>query len=193
MSRVKFFADFSEGENTCDDSSQVGCPSEYEAIPVCSETGSEKGEETEIHSYLTSRPGPSNPTAQAPKGVMQELSSRSRAKLKQNFDDVGPYSFPVGHPMVAFTEPQAYHLLRVLTDEAINMSCSTVEKMVIGAVKGTPATAASRTEQFRTRTRAQTARYRRDRDTSSREIVSDPDSERLIGARHRGPVYLQRW
>ena len=40
------------------------------------------------------------------------------------------------------------------------MSCSAMEKMVIGVVKGEPATATSWTEQFGTRTRAQTSRPR---------------------------------
>ena len=56
---------------------------------------------------------------------------------------------------VAFTEPQVFHLLRVLTDEAISMTCSTMEKKVSGAVKGTQATVPSKVEQFRTRVRAQ--------------------------------------
>ena len=80
---------------------------------------------------------------------LRELSGRSRAILKQYFEAEDPYTFPVGHRTVAFTEPQIYHLLRVLTDEAISMTCTTTEQMVIGAVKGKLATAPSRTGQFK--------------------------------------------
>ena len=57
---------------------------------------------------------------------------------------------------MAFTELQVYNLLTVLSDETIRMSYSTMERMVIDAVKGAPTTAPSRTAHFRSRDRAQT-------------------------------------
>ena len=104
---------------------------------------------------------------------MRELSGRSRAILKQYFETADPYTFAVGHRTVAFTEPQVYHIQRVLTDKAINMSCSAMEKMVIGAVKGTPATAPSRNEQFRTRTWAPTPGPHQVRGSSSKQLTTD--------------------
>ena len=83
----------------------------------------------------------------------------------------------MGHRTVAFTEPQIYHLLRVLTDEAISMTCTTMEQMVIGAVKGMLATAPSRTGQFKSR--AQTPRPHQAGSSSSEGFLTDPgqDSE----------------
>ena len=77
---------------------------------------------------------------------------------------------------VAFTEPQIYHLLRVLTDEVINMPCSAMEEMMIGAVKGTPATAPSRTEQFRAKTRAPVHKHRQVGDSSSEGFTTGRES-----------------
>ena len=37
---------------------------------------------------------------------LRELSGRSRAILKQYFEAEDPYTFPVGHRTVAFTETQ---------------------------------------------------------------------------------------
>ena len=112
-------------------------------------------------------------------GTTKRLSGRSGAILKQYFEAEDPYTFPVGHGTVAFTEPQIYHLLRILTDEATNMTCTTMERMVIGAVKGSPATAPSRSGQFRIRARAQTPRPQQAGGSSSEEFLTDPgqDSE----------------
>ena len=105
---------------------------------------------------------------------LRELFGRSRAILKQYFEAEDPYTFPLSHTTVAFTEP---HLLRVLTDKAINMTCTTMEQMVIGVVKGKPATAPSRTGQFRSR--AQTPRPQQAGSSSSEGFLTDPgqDSE----------------
>ena len=151
-------------------------PPLYGIIPGYSELDSEKGTETELEECLNNLPGTSRMTSEEP---LRELSGRSRAILKQYFEAENAYTFPVGHRTVAFTEPQIYHLLRVLTDEAINMTCSTMERMVIGAVKGTPATAPSRTKHFLTRTRAQTPKPLQSGNSSSEEATTDPgqDSE----------------
>ena len=77
--------------------------------------------------------------------------------MKQYFDqDATTINFPLGHRTVAFTEPQVYHLLRVLTDETLKMSFTAMEQMMIGAVRGAPVTSSSRTDHFRIRPRAQT-------------------------------------
>ena len=88
---------------------------------------------------------------------VRKLSGRSRAILKQYLDeDASTINFPLGHRTVASTEPQIYHLLRVLTDETLNMSFTVMEQMVIGAVKGAPVTSSSKTDHFKIRPRAQT-------------------------------------
>ena len=76
------------------------------------------------------------------------LSGRSRAILKEYFDEPPATRLPVGHTTVSFTEPQVYHLLRVLTDETLSRSFSTMERMVVDAVRGKPAVAPSRTSHF---------------------------------------------
>ena len=49
-----------------------------------------------------------------------------------------------------------YHLLRTLTDETLRKSFSTIERMVLDAVRGTPTALPSRTSHFQLRGRAQT-------------------------------------
>ena len=102
-------------------------------------------------------PDPLQPSTSAPHVArIRELSGRSRAILKQYFDeDSSTVNFPLGHRTVAFTEPQIYHLLRVLTDETLRMSYTTMEQMVIEAVIGAPVTSMPRTDHFKIRSRAQ--------------------------------------
>ena len=86
---------------------------------------------------------------------LSKLSERSRAFLKKFFEETDAFRLAVGRTTVAFTESQVYNLLRVLTDETIRMSYSTMERMFTDSVKGTPITGPSRTAQFRSRDRAQ--------------------------------------
>ena len=89
-------------------------------------------------------------------GKLPDLSGRSRAILKEYFEEASPIRHPVGHTTVAFTEPQVYHLLRTLTDETLRKSFSTMERMVLDAVRGTPTALPSRTSHFQLKKRAQT-------------------------------------
>ena len=152
-------------------------PPLYGTIPGCSELESEKGTDSELENYINDPLGTSTRGTQQQEEPLRELSGRSRAILKQYFEAEDPYTFPVGHRTVAFTEPQVYPLLRVLTDEAINMTCTTMEQLVIGAVKGRRATAPLRTGKFRTR--AQTPRPQQAGSSSSEGFLTDPgqDSE----------------
>ena len=144
----------------------------YGTIPGCSELESGKGTDTELENYINDPLGTSTMGARQQEETLRELSGRSRAILKQYFEAEDPYSFPVGHRTVAFTEPRIYQMLRVLTDEAINMTCTTMEQMVIGAVKGKLATAPSRTGQFKSR--AQTPRPHQAGSSSSEGFLTDP-------------------
>ena len=107
---------------------------------------------------------------------MRDLSGRSRATLKQYFETEDPYTFPVGQRVVAFTEPQVYHLLRVLTDEAINMTCSSMERMVLGAARGTSVAIPSRSEKFRSRNRSSTPGPNQPVASSSDEFLAEHSS-----------------
>ena len=152
---VIYLDDVTGTEDAGDTSSQASGPALYTFQPVgnVTETAGESSVDTSIHRPDTIRPSTS--TGQDSK--VRELSGRSRAILKQYFDeDATTINFPLGHRTVAFTEPQVYHLLRVLTDETLKMSFTAMEQMVIGAVRGAPVTSSSRTDHFRVRPRAQT-------------------------------------
>ena len=66
------------------------------------------------------------------------------------------FNLPRGHPIVAFTEPQIYPLLRVLTDETLKMSHANMELIILDAVRGRPTALPSRTDTFRSRARTST-------------------------------------
>ena len=154
--KVRFLDDSTGAEETDDTSSQVSGPLLYGFVPLGTTIkwmGEESSAETIAHI-----PDPSQPSTSAPHDTtIRELSGRSRAILKQYVEeDATTISFPLGHRTVAFTEPQVYHLLRVLTDETLKMSYEAMERMVIGAVKGAPVTSESRTGHSKHRRRAQT-------------------------------------
>ena len=164
--------ELSDAEKTEDEISRLGNHHAQNIAFGDPESGTEGGDESGAATETTSQaePGTSGHTANVP---MQELSGRSRAILKQFFDETPPFSLPVGHPTVAFSEPQLYHLLKTLTNETLSQSFTTMEKMVLGAVRGAPATAESRTAHFRSRHRAQTPHPRMDSDTSEGGTESD--------------------
>ena len=157
VTNVIYLDDVTGTEEAGDTSSQASGPALYNFQPVgnVTETAGESSVDTSIHRPDIMRPSTSTPAGQDSK--VTELSGRSRAILKQYFDeDATTINFPLGHRTVAFTEPQVYHLLRVLTDETLKMSFTAMEQMVIGAVRGAPVTSSSRTDHFRVRPRAQT-------------------------------------
>ena len=136
--KVRWLGDETGTEEAGDTSSQASAPQLYAYLPIgnVADTAGE-GSSTDTFAAIPDSMRPSTSTAQDPK--IRELSGRSRAILKQYFDDdASTIIFPLGHRTVAFTEPQIYHLLRVLTDETLKMSYSTMEQMVIGAVRGPP-------------------------------------------------------
>ena len=154
---VIYLDDVTGTEEAGDTSIQASGPALYKFQPVgnVTETAGESSVDTSIHRPDIMRPSTSTPAGQDSK--VRELSGRSRAILKQYFDeDATTINFPLGHRTVAFTEPQVYLLLRVLTDETLKMSFTAMEQMVIGAVRGAPVTSSSRTDHFRVRPRAQT-------------------------------------
>ena len=128
-------------------------------------------------------PGTSgNPTTSATaRGEPPNLSGRSRAILKEYFDESPLVRLPVGQTSVLFTEPQVYQLLRVLTDETLSRSFTTMERMVIDAVRGAPAVAPSCTAHFHSRGRAQTPGPGVTSDSSESEI----DNEAMTTVRLR--------
>ena len=169
--------DHSDTTQAVDTTSQSEIPLLYASVPFGTGSESETQEDSGSEIHDPGPPGTSRFNPQPQEEVLRDLSGRSRATLKQYFEAEDPYTFPVGQRVVAFTEPQVYHLLRVLTDEAINMTCTTMERMVIGAVKGTPVNAPSRTEKFRTRARAPSPGSNRQAGSSSDELSVDLGSQ----------------
>ena len=134
--KVRCLGDETGTEEAGDTSSQASASLLYAYLPIGNEAETAgEGSSTDTFAAIPNSMRPSTSAAQDPK--IRELSGRSRAILKQYFDNgASTITFPLGHRTVAFTEPQIYHLLRVLTDETLKMSYSTMEQMVIGAVRG---------------------------------------------------------
>ena len=154
--KVRFAVSRSEEEESTEESSRLVPVELYGYPPFAPET------ETECEGDTSSKKQPLGPgnTCGTSGGLSQDrlpdLSGRSRAILKEYFEEAFPIRLPVGHTTVAFTEPQVYHLLRTLTDETLRRSFSTMERMVLDAVRGSPTALPSRTSHFQLRGRAQT-------------------------------------
>ena len=149
---VRFLADFSEVEKTAEETSSGGCPSLYGGIPGISESGVETSDHPDI-TILSQQQQPEL-VASTSRGTdlqLPDFSGRARAILKTYFNETNAFRIPPGQTAVAFTESQVYHLLRVLTDETLRMSHSTMERMILDAVRGRPTIAPSRTNHFKSR------------------------------------------
>ena len=178
--KVHFLTDDpTESEKTSDDTSHVDGLALYSSVPFESESGTEAGDESGPGHDTVGLGMPSS--SRGPDDHLPELTGRSRAILKTYFADTKPFNLPLGHPTVAFTEAQMYHLLRVLSDETLRMSYSTMEKMVVDAVRGKPTVAPSKTSHFLIRNRAQTpGRWdQNDQSSSEAEYDSNADSRAL--------------
>ena len=112
---------------------------------------------------------PEPSTSRQAGGLLPEHSGRARAVLKTYFGETNAFRQPPGQTTVTFAEPQVYHLLRVLTDETLRMSYTTIERMILDAVRGSPKVAPSRTSHFQIGARAQTPYRCADSDSSDAE------------------------
>ena len=180
--KVRYLTDPSGDEGVTDQSSLVIPVALYGRHPFthASETGTEDDTGSELLVPSTSKQPPGQDKTE---GGPPHLSGRSRAILKEYFDESPATRLPVGHTTVSFTEPQVYHLLRVLTDETLSRSFSTMERMVIDAVRGKPAVAPSRTSHFYSGRRAQTPGPGVGGDTSG----SDTEGESTLRGRDSDP------
>ena len=154
--KVRFLTDLSESEKSPEETSTVGQIQLYGNIPNTSQSGTEAWEESTTQVSEPSHQGLTATTSRGVENNLPELSGRARAILRTYFDEARVFKLPPGHSTVAFTEPQVYHLLRVLTDKTLRTSYDTMERMVLDAVRGESATAPSRTAHFYKRTRAAT-------------------------------------
>ena len=154
--KVRFAEGLDEAEESTGESSRLVPVELYgrplfglESVTECEGDTSSEGQPLETGKTWTAC-GSSN------QDKLPDLSGRSRAILKEYFEEASPIRLPVGHTTVAFTEPQVYHLLRTLTDKTLRKSFSTMERMVLDAVRGTPTALPSRTFHFQLKRRAQT-------------------------------------
>ena len=155
-SEVGFLTYPSEGELTGDGEDTRDTPPLYAGIPHMTDLGTEGGDEFGYVPHQTDLADPSTSTSQALRAKLHELSGRSCALLKEYFKPSDSFPLPIGHPTVAFTETELYHLLKILTIKTMSLTHATMKKMVIDALKGNPTTKQSSTDHFRTRGRAQT-------------------------------------
>ena len=149
---VRYLTDASEGE-LYEENADPNVPLLYSEILQGFESGTEGGDESSSHQIDPAAPITS--TGQA-RFKLHELSGRSRALLKEYFETAEAFRLPLGHPTVAFSEGQIYHLLKILTNETMSHTYTTMEKMILDALKGQPTTSQPRTDHFRLRTRPQT-------------------------------------
>ena len=162
--------DASEGELP-EENEDPNVPLLYSEIPQGFESGTEGGDEFSSHQIAPAVP--SSSTGQT-HFKLHELSGRSRALLKEYFETTEAFRLPLGYLTVAFLEAQLYHLLNILTNETMSLFYTTMEKMILDALKGQPTTSKPRTDHFRLRTRAQTPARR---DSSDSSFGSESGSE----------------
>ena len=177
--KVRFLTDLSEIEKTAEESSNATCPSLYGGIPSVSESGAETIDPADLTISAQEQLEPEPSTSRGTRVQLPELSGRARAILKTYFDETNAFRMPPGPTTVTFSEPQVYHLLRVLSDETLRMSYTTIERMILDAVRGRPTIAPSRTGHFQLGARAQTPYRYADSDSSDAESGQLPivDSE----------------
>ena len=115
----------------------------------------------------------------------RQLSGRSRSTLKRYFEETPPISLPVGHPTVAFSEPQLHYLIRVITDETIDTSFNLL-RGVFKDAKGLsrPTSTPARSLHPRARGRSGTPHPDAARDTSEEDVstVAPKPSKYVRGA-----------
>ena len=186
--KVRFLTDLSEIEKTAEESNNATCPSLYRGIPSMSESGAETFDPPDLTISAQEQLEPERSTSRGTGDQLPELSGRARAILKTNFDETNAFRLPPGQTTVTFSEPQVYHLLRVLSDETLRMSYTTIERMILDAVRGSPTIAPSRTGHFQLGARAQTPYRYANSDSSDAESGQLPivDSEDQIATNFGG-------
>ena len=114
-------------------------------IPQGVESGTEGGDESSA--YQVDPAIPSTSTGQT-RFRLNKLLGRSRALLKEYFETTEAFRLPLGHPTVAFSETHLYHFLMILTNETMSLTNTTMEKMILDALRGQPTTSQPRPDQF---------------------------------------------
>ena len=82
--------------------SQASGPILYGAISGLSDSATDAADRNTTSNCSNNQMGATCTMNQSKAGEMREISGRSRAILKQYFDEVDAYTFPVGQRTVAF-------------------------------------------------------------------------------------------
>ena len=156
VSVIRYLTDPSEGEQPEeDDDSRIPLP--YAGSLQGAESETEGGDESSSDFRQIDPAMFSSSTAQT-KFSLRELSGHSRALLKEFFETTDAFPLPLRNPTLAFSETKLYHLLKILINDSMSLTYTTIEKMVLDAVRGQSTTSQSRLDHFRVKTRAQTPR-----------------------------------
>ena len=71
----------------------------------------------------------------APK-IADQLSANGRAVLRMFFAKASPVVIPMGHPTVAFTEPQIHAILRTISSKTVQFSVRVMKALLAHATQG---------------------------------------------------------
>ena len=122
-----------DGEKMSDELSHYDYRAILAAGPRNTESGTEGGDESDFGAEVACPSGNTGPSSFAGPSTGHELSGQSRTILRHFFDKAPHFRFILGHPTIAFTEPQLHHLLRKLTDETVSYSFTTMEQDGFGS------------------------------------------------------------
>ena len=150
-SNVQLTLSRNEEEESTEEASRIIPVELYGYPPFATESGTEGGDETSCDKQTPGTSKGRTSKKQPEQDELPDLLGRSRAILKEYFEEASPIRLPVGHTTIALTEPQVYNLLRILTDETLRRSFTTTKRMVYDAVRGSPTALPSRTAHFQTR------------------------------------------
>ena len=174
---VRFQPSQSGVDSSAEDTSQFDVFELYGRNPYDMESETDGGDESSFSIRPQEPEGARIPGIPIEADELPQLSGRSRALPKRYFEGAEAFRLPVGHPTIVFTESQVYNLLWVLTDETLSISYSTMERMVLDAVKGTPTVALPKTSHFQIIGRAQTPARGYEVDSSMSESGSDSNAQ----------------
>ena len=130
-----FFAtDISEVEDFIDSEGVIGVPNRAASSIVGSEnlTAHDDGNFTTEGLPVGSQIG----TSYAGPKLPEQLSANGRAVLRKFFAKAEPVTIPMGHPTVAFTEPQLHAILRTIFSETVQSSVHVMKALLMHAAQG---------------------------------------------------------
>ena len=127
-----FFAtDTSEVEDLIDSEGVIGVPNRAASSIVGSENLTTQDEGNFTAEGLPV--GPQTSTSYAGPKIPEQLSANGRAILRKFFAKAEPVTIPMGHPTVAFTEPQLHAILRNISSETVQSSVHGTKALLMHA------------------------------------------------------------